>query len=124
MTKQEKRIADLSAAFEKAKKYAELYANSEDDGSCNLDSPTIYYKKSGDPEKLGKSSELTAHDVEKAATAAGVRVWRWTLWKSSVYVVNWSGMKGQANRRSRMAEAFCEMLKMSGYGAGLFCQAD
>lgn len=124
MTKKEKRIAELAEAFETAKKSAEAYQNSDDGGSCNLDSPTIYYKRSGDPERLGKSAELTADDVQKAAEMAGVSVWQWKLWKSSCFVVNWSGMRGQANRRSRMAEAFSKSLEKSGFGAGMFCQAD
>lgn len=118
------KIEQLAAALIRAKEAAAVYQNSEDGGTCNLDSPTLYYKKSGDPAKIGKSAELTTKDVEKAVELAGMTCWKWNLYKSACYVVNGWGSSGQANRRSRMAEAFRDSLRADGYGAGMYYAMD
>lgn len=121
----EERVAALVKALETAREAAKMYENSEDGGTCNLDSPTLYYKfTKAEADRLGKSAELTKKDIEEAIERAKMRAWKWDCYGSASFVINGYGASGQANRNSRMAEAFSKSLTESGYGSGMFCMAD
>lgn len=122
-TAREERVAALVKALETAKEAAKVYENSEDGGTCNLDSPTLYYKFTK-ADRLGKSAELTKKDIEEAVERVKMRAWKWDCYGSASFVINGYGASGQANRNSRMAEAFSKSLTESGYGSSLFCMAD
>lgn len=104
------RVDELAKALKRAKKEAMKYIDSEDGGSCNFDSATVrlYHWKEA--------------DVKKACEMAGVDCYKF----EGKYYRPWhiGYTSGQGNRRSRMAEAFSESLKASGYNSGMWCAAD
>lgn len=83
----------------------------EDGGTCNFDSPALFL-----PRWNGKL-------IEQAAKEAGCGAWKWTLWGSSRWVISFRST-GQANRRSRRAEALVKELTRMGYDCTEYCQAD
>lgn len=108
----------LAAAFRAAKAAAlEAGKNTEDGGTCNLDSPAF------------RIDGASAKSIELAAAEAGV----------SVSVFSWFGgrrwfflrvpLEGQANLRARMSTAATQALKAASAGiAGMsvcqYCQCD
>jgi hypothetical protein len=107
MTKYEQ----LTNALLKAVEAAKRYANTEDGGTCNFDSPAISYR--------GMKKSL----VEKAIEAAGLRSYEWKLFGEKMLVIC-GGCYGQGNCRTRMAEAMTGSLKASGYAAMTYYQMD
>lgn len=99
---------DLRKAAEAGREAAK---SSDDGGTCNFDSATLYLK--------GWNREK----VEQAARAAGVGFFVWNLWGSKAFVFPIRGV-GQANANTAAAEAMREALKGMGYDAGMYCQAD
>lgn len=109
MTKKE--LNELNEALVRASKAAELYANTEDGGTCNMDLVTI---KINIPRKY---LQHTAVELERML----VRDWG-RCWKGH-YIVN-IPLYGQANRRTNMAEAACHSLLNDGYEAFMFYMMD
>ena len=99
---------DLAEASAKA---AGIAAITEDGGTCNFDSCTLYLK--------GWNSTK----VQQAAQAAGVGCFVWNLWGSKSFVFPLR-IAAQANARSAAAEAMRDCLKAKGYDAGMYYQAD
>jgi len=83
-----------------------------DGGTCNFDTPAVFLP--GARERF----------VEECAAAAGISAsaFRWLGGRRWFFV--FVPLKGQANRRSRMAEAGCRRLKELGLDAVMYCQAD
>jgi hypothetical protein len=104
------RVEELAKALAKAKKEAMRYVDSEDGGTCNFDSATV---------RLAGWREA---DVKKACDIAGVNCYKFTGRYFRPWHIGYTS--GQANRRSRMAEAFSESLRASGYDSGMWYAAD
>lgn len=99
---------DLKTAADQAREVAKT---SDDGGTCNFDSATLYLR--------GWNSKK----VEQAAREAGVGFFIWNLWGSKSFVFPIPGT-AQGNARTEAAEAMRESLKGMGYDAGMYCQAD
>ncbi len=80
----------------------------EDGGTCNFDSPVLIL------------SRWNADKLQRAAEEAGARMWRW---HNSSWVLSF-GSTGQANRRTRRAEAIERELRNRGYETGMYYQMD
>ena len=96
--KQQDYIA-LGKALEIAKQKAMAYANYDDGGTCNFDSPLIQLK--------GTSSKT----LEKWFSEYGV----YQLYQGGWYIIGCRVLCGQGYRRTKMAEEFAETLKQLGY---------
>ena len=83
-----------------------------DGGTCNFDTPAI--RLPGMRERLVQECANEAGISASAFDWLGGRRWFW------IHVPN----HGQANRRTRMAEAGCRRLKELGLQARMYCQAD
>ena len=90
---------------------AAVEANPEDGGTCNFDAPTISLPR--------WNFELT----KSAARAAGIGCFTWNCYGAKYFVFPLR-IGGQANSRTRAAEAACESLKSDGYNAGMYYQMD
>jgi hypothetical protein len=84
----------------------------QDGGTCNFDSPAIHLP--GIPAKF----------VEECAHEAGIRAadFKWLGGKRWFWIL--LPTRGQANRRTIMAEAGCRRLKQLGFDAEMYMQAD
>ena len=107
------KYAELTTALELAKSAALVYADTEDGGTCNFDSPTINYRE----------MHMSKAKAEKAIRAAGLRCFDWKCYGPTQLVVSGIGY-GQGNRRSRMAEAAHKSLKSAGIPTGMYYQMD
>ena len=107
------KYSELTAALEQAKKAALVYANTEDGGTCNFDSPTIDYR----------DMHMSKAKAEEAIRAAGLRCFDWKCYGLTRLVVCGIGY-WQGNRNSRMAEAAHESLKAAGIATGMYYQMD
>lgn len=103
MTKEEVRL--LSIALNKAREESMKFAESEDGGSCNFDTPTLSLKAT--------KAQLTGLPVSKID---------YGLWKGDWFVN--LPLYGMGNRRTRMAEAIAKSLRESGYSASVYYQLD
>ena len=103
----------LTAALERAKEAAQIYANTEDGGTCNFDSPAIDYR----------AMHMIKSKAEEAIKSAGLRCFDWKSWNGMRLVVCGIGY-GQGNRNSRMAEAAEKSLKASGVETAMYYQMD
>ena len=103
------KYVELTKALKKAKEAAQAYANTEDGGTCNFDSPAIDYRE----------MHMSKAKAEEAITAAGLSCFEW----NRRFVVCGIG-SGQGNRRTRMAEAAYESLKADGIAATMYYQMD
>lgn len=99
---------DLKAAAEQAREVAK---NTDDGGTCNFDSTTLYLKG------------WNRDKVEQAARAAGVGFFVWNLWGSKSFVFPLRGV-GQGNANTAAAESMRDTLKDMGYDAGMYYQID
>ena len=102
---------DLFAAQRSAFEAEKL--NSEDGGTCNFD--TVVLKTKGVPAKV----------LNEASGLTGIRFDRITgerFWKGFSFV--WFETHGQANLRTRMAEAAYNTLKKMGYHVNMYYQMD
>lgn len=100
----------LEIALKAAKLAADGHNAGDDDGTCNLDTPVFF------------PGRLRTATIQAAAEAAKVSVNVGTWGRSRcvfVYVT-----QGQANRRTRMAEAATRALKEKGLEAATFYQMD
>lgn len=104
-------IAELLKRADAAARAAKA-ENDDDGGTCNLDSPTLFFDK-------------TVRDsrVQKIAAMAGIGLDKTKWFKRRCYFVR-TETDGQGNRRSRMAEAACKVLREAGLDAMMFYHAD
>ena len=96
------RVALLIAVSE-----AKKAKDTEDGGTCNMDTPTVFlpnWRKS---------------DIAQAFILTGLVP---DFKKSCVYILR--ACEGQGYRRTAMAEAFCDSLKASGYNAAVDYRMD
>ena len=107
MDKYFKLAEDLSVAFAAALPMADT----EDGGTCNLDSMTLYLPRW--PE--GK--------VRTAAMHAGLDCWRKTGFGQPCYVFT-VPVSRQANARTRQAESMRNIMRERGYQTGMHYQMD
>lgn len=99
---------DLLAAYAET----EHIEQTEDGGTCNFDAPVLHLDR------------WDGNKIKQAAKEAGGSAFKWT-WGGSV--MGWvfsPRSSGQANRRSRRAEAISEALKAKGYNAGMYYAMD
>lgn len=109
----DKKYIELTKALVKAKQAAQAYANTEDGGTCNFDSPAIDYQE----------MHMSNAKAKEAIKAAGLQCFEWNSWAGKRLVICGIGA-GQGNCRSRMAEAACESLKADGIAATMYYQMD
>ena len=103
--------AKLRDDLKALQKVAEEADSSEDGGTCNFDAPAIKWNRANEKK------------MKQAAKEAGTNVFKRNLFNSTMWVFSVPG-GGQANRRSRKAEAMTDYLKSKGYDAMTYCQAD
>lgn len=103
MTKEEVRL--LKIAIDKAKDESMKFANSEDGGSCNFDTPVLSLKAT--------KTQLQGLPLTKIT---------YGLWKGDWFVD--LPLYGMGNRRTRMAEAIAHSLRESGFDASVYYQLD
>lgn len=99
-----KKYKDLKTALIEAIRTAEESDTPEDGGTCNFDAPAI------------RGDRWRESMVKQAAREAGTTAFKWKPYHNTYYVFGVPG-GGQANRRSRKAEAITETLKSLGYDA-------
>ena len=107
------KYTELIKALERAKEAAQVYANTEDGGTCNFDSPAIDYR----------AMHMRKSNAEEAIRAAGLRSFEWDSWSGKRLVVCGIGY-GQGNRNSRMAEAAHQSLQSGGIPSMMYYQMD
>lgn len=107
------REQSLSRALIRATFAAMERRDADDGGTCNFDAPALDYKR------LGLSK---AHAAE-IICSIGLRCFEWRPFRYS-YLVITGFQRGQANRRSDMAEAFCESLHADLIPATMYLQMD
>ncbi len=103
----------LTVALKKAQEAAKLYAETEDGGTCNFDSPVIDYR----------AMHMSKSKAEEAIRAAGLRCFDWKSYGGIRLVVCGIGY-GQGNRNTRMAEAAEKSLKAAGVATSMYYQMD
>lgn len=99
---------DIRAALE-ATEWAE---QTEDGGTCNLDAPVL---------SLPRWNESL---VKRAAAEAGGFAYKWRMGRMTMGWIISPRSSGQANRRSRKAEAMREELEKRGYDAFMYYAMD
>lgn len=99
---------DLIAAYAET----EYLEQTEDGGTCNFDAPVL------------RLDRWNAKKIKQAAEEAGSGAFRWTVGKTMLGWVFATKSSGQANRRTRRAEAISEALKAKGYDAGMYYAMD
>lgn len=103
-----KEIDALEMAILKAENEAQKYANTEDGGTSNFDTPMIKVKAT---EKQLAQMEWRCYKVGKRTP-------------DGTWFEVWINLSGQGNRRTRMAEAAAKSLQQSGYNASVSYQMD
>lgn len=104
-------LEELNKALQNAVNAAAKLADTEDSGTCNFDSVTLEISI---PKKL---AEQACVRLEKMLVRDWGRMWQ------GCYMVD-IPLSGQGNRRTRMAEAACKVLRESGYNAHTFYMMD
>lgn len=99
---------DLIAAYAET----EYLEQTEDGGTCNFDAPVLHLDR------------WNAKKIKQAAEEAGSGAFRWTCGKFMMGWVFATKSSGQANRRTRRAEAISEALKAKGYDASVYYAMD
>lgn len=107
MTKKE--IDKLEMAILKAEKEAQKYADTEDGGSCNFDTPMIKVK----------ATEKQLAQMDWQVFKVGKRQSDRETWYQ--VLIN---LSGQGNRRTRMAEAAAKSLQEQGYESSVYYEID
>jgi hypothetical protein len=102
----------LIHAFREAKAAALAADQPEDGGTCNFDTPVLYLPG------------IRVRFVEECAAAAGIDASPFSWLGGRRWFFVFVPLHGQANRRSRMAEAACRRLKALGLDAAMYCQMD
>lgn len=110
-----KKFAKLIDALKKARTAAiEAGLFSDDGGTCNFDSPTLWMPKG--------TRETT---MEKIGDAAGVWFSKWYIDNTGAWwTIHGDFTGGQGNRRTRCAETFSDSLKADGIKCGMYYQMD
>lgn len=103
MTKEEVRL--LSIALNKAREESMQFAESEDGGSCNFDTPVLSLKAT--------KRQLQGLPLSKID---------YGLWKGNWFVD--LPLYGQGNRRTMMAQTIAKSLRESGFNASVYYQLD
>lgn len=99
---------DLIAAYAET----EYLEQTEDGGTCNFDAPVLHLDR------------WNAKKIKQAAEEAGSGAFRWTCGKFMMGWVFATKSSGQANRRTRRAEAISDALKAKGYDASVYYAMD
>lgn len=97
----------------------------EDGGTCNFDSPALDFAVCG----------ITKADAERTIKAVGLSCFDWKPFKnyrgsdgkvikSPTFLVIGGFQRGQGNRRTRMAEAFCDHMNNDGCETRMYYQMD
>ena len=105
------RYKKLAEDLKEALAYGLEHAGTDDGGTCNFDSPTLYLPR------------WNRKKVEAAAKTAGVGCCMWSSFSKSCYVFSVPGV-GQGYTRTNAAEAMKDFLKDRGYEAGMYYQMD
>lgn len=103
----------LTAVLKSAALYAQTFADVEDGGTCNFDSPVLDYMA----EHMQKAKAI------KAIQDAGLRCFDWTRCHYPMLVIT-GFQSGQGNRHMKMAEAFHDYMERTGYSGGMYRQKD
>lgn len=106
------KVNKLIEAIERANKAALSIENNEDGGTCNFDTPII---------KLDRWTEEELHHVKKQTD---VSIGDKLSGYHKGYRFVFTEMEGQANRRTRMAEAAKKSLQNDGYDVSMYYQMD
>ena len=109
----------FTRALERATVAGYAFAESDDGGTCNLDSPALSINR----EAL-KQMNMDRKTIEAAITDAGLTCWEQKSYFFSRRLVINGAFFGQANRRERMAKAFAKSLEEAGYPATMYRQMD
>lgn len=105
----------LRKALERAKHAAELARQTDDGGTCNLDSPTLDYRA------MGMSKKKAVETIEQT----GLWCFEWKVYGGCILGLVLCGMTaGQGNCRTAMAEAFHKSLKADGIESDMYYQMD
>ncbi|MCK9416960.1 hypothetical protein M0Q97_09910 [Candidatus Dojkabacteria bacterium] len=106
------KIEKIVNALNKAKNAANEFADSEDGGSCNFDSCVI------------KLPRWTEDDIKEIEKQSGVSIGSQlsSRWYKGYRFINIGN--GQANRKTRMAEAAKKSLKADGYDVSMYYAMD
>ena len=99
----------LTISLIRAKLEAKKFADVDDGGTSNFDTPVL---------KLG--SEWTDERINKAFALTGLRPYR--VNKNTIEILD--AVNGQGFRRTAMAEAFRDSLVASGYVSYVYYQMD
>ena len=99
--KKREEIEALRAALIKAKDEAQRFADIEDGGTCNMDTPVMFLHK-------WKNAE-----IEEAFRNTGLRLYA----EKNGRILVFDACAGQGYRNTAMAEAFRDSLRASGYTA-------
>lgn len=109
-----KKYEKLKDALLKALEATELAKTDDDDGTCNLDSPVLLYRKMGYQKQ---KAIAVVNEVGLGAWAPSPGYWNGCLVLTGMTI-------GQGNCRTAMAEAFRRSLKESGIESGMYYQMD
>lgn len=104
-----KEIDALEYAILKAEKEAMKHADDDDRGSCNFDTPMICINAT--PKQVAGLE----WQLEKVGKKKGV---------NGTWYFVYTHLEGQANRRTKMAEAVVKSLKEQGYISAVYYQLD
>lgn len=104
-------LKELNNALLNAVNAAAMFDETEDGGTCNFDSVILKIKI---PAQFAPQIWV---ELDKMLVRDYGRMWR------GCYMVD-IPLSGQANRRTRMAEAACKELNNAGYNAFLYYQRD
>ena len=104
-------LKELNNALLNAVNAAAMFDETEDGGTCNFDSVILKIKI---PAQFAPQIWV---ELDKMLVRDYGRMWR------GCYMVD-IPLSGQANRRTRMAEAACKELRNAGYNAFLYYQCD
>lgn len=108
----------LKTALLKAKKAAQNAWQEDDGGTCNFDMPVINYRAMHYAPKK-------AIEIIKGCGLDGDTMSEYGhYWSGCINVLILGINDGQGNRRTRIAEAFCNSLNSSGIKALMYYQAD
>lgn len=97
----------------------------QDGGTCNFDSPALYYAACG----------ISRAEAQGAVESVGLHCHEWQpfrnrrgddgkIVKAPTYLVISGFQSGQGNRRTKMAEAFCQSLTSDGFETQMYYQMD
>lgn len=106
------KVLKLVEALKRANEEALKFSSVEDSGSCNLDSAVIKLLRWKE-EEIKEVSELSGVSLSDKLSG---------FWNGYRFVS--TEMHGQANKRSRMAEASKKSLEKDGYDVCMYYQAD